>query len=143
VTCFSCRGRGIIGTRKCPDCDSATEAQVESHLLYTERRKAENAESRDGAEEHRQPWTYEEEQDLLDMWDEFPHKEVAEYLGRTIEACKQHRYEMIWGQRSSRNKIVRRYQKETREKEEYVPVPAGPDEDQWWAPNYYLRAVTT
>lgn len=69
--------------------------------------------------------------------DDIPMEEVAEFFGRTIEACRQHRYELLWAEREGRNRLRSRYA--SREKEEYVPIPAGPDEDAWWDPAYYTK----
>lgn len=140
--CFSCRGTGVVRGGRCPDCDNeqVVEEDDRSHFLtYQARREARNVASKQGAEHDKELWDVSEDQQLLEYWDEFPAEEVAEMLGRTIEACRQRRYTLLWALREGRNIQVRQLGKHTREKEAYVPIPAGPDEDQWWAPDYYVR----
>lgn len=63
-----------------------------------EERQARNEESRNRAELHRQPWTEYEDQLLQDLWTTTHTEEelaqIAEALGRTIEACRQ-RYHIV------------------------------------------------
>lgn len=85
-------------------------------------------------------WTKEDDTALVFwMTERIPLEEVAAYLDRSVQSCELHYYELLYAERIRRNKLRQRYAKETRDKEpEYVPVPAGVDEDQWWAPEYYL-----
>jgi hypothetical protein len=61
--------------------------------MYDETRKARNDESRAAAEHYAQPWLGWQEE-LLSEWKggEGDLADLAELLGRTIEACRQHYY---------------------------------------------------
>lgn len=63
-----------------------------------ERRKLVNDESRSRAEHHREPWSH-EETDFLMQWDQTTEELIltAELLGRTTEACSQRFYEIKAG----------------------------------------------
>lgn len=67
-----------------------------------------NKESLAKADHHREPWSQEEIDLLLEFWpagiDPQEEAEVAEALGRTIEACRQRRYEVLWGKHVVRTK---------------------------------------
>jgi hypothetical protein len=54
-----------------------------------------NAESKETAEHDGEPWSSEELEQLIGYWDgtEETLAEIAELLGRTIEACRQRFYE--------------------------------------------------
>jgi hypothetical protein len=59
-------------------------------------RKAANEESRTRAEHYREPWEDFEVELLEEGWqdDEATLPEIAELLGRTIEACRQKHYDL-------------------------------------------------
>jgi len=64
----------------------------------TRARTERNDESRARADQHQQPWSENELELLLEIWDEgIPSIEdqiaLAELLGRTVEACRQKLYE--------------------------------------------------
>ncbi len=60
---------------------------------YTPRREANEA-SRNRAEHHQEVWECWEIELLEEGWGESTIAEVAELLGRTIEACRQKHYEL-------------------------------------------------
>lgn len=64
-----------------------------SHEYYAERSRR-NAESQQSATAHREPWSEAELEQLVEFWDgtEGTLEEIAELLGRTIEACRQRYY---------------------------------------------------
>lgn len=64
-----------------------------------ETRRNENDESRTYAERHREAWEPHELELLEEGWseDETTLPEIAELLGRTIEACRQRHYEIRQG----------------------------------------------
>lgn len=57
-------------------------------------RKAANDDSRNRAEHHTEEWAAEEVALLEECWNDVPLEEIAETLGRTIEACRQKHYEI-------------------------------------------------
>jgi hypothetical protein len=122
-----------------------TKKRQRKEELYQVRRVEANERSREVAEAHREYWSGTEEVELMFLADEdMPWEEVAAYFGRTIEACRQHRYELLWQRRQVRNTERERYKREHRRTEpDYVPIPAGPDEDQWWSPSYYTTKEAT
>lgn len=63
---------------------------------YAERQERNDA-SRAGAEHHTEPWDAEEIALLEECWADVPIEEIAETLGRTIEACRQKHYEIGQG----------------------------------------------
>lgn len=131
MRCWSCAGRRTIDGRPCPDCSGGVEEPVVKVV------KEELHETPEAKE-----WSADEEAQLVFLIDDgsFSSEEIAEYFGRTIEACRQRRYELLWRDREGRNKLRERYKHEHRKQEpEYVPIPVGPDEDQWWSPTYYLN----
>lgn len=67
-----------------------------------------NSESRNRAEHFREPWSEEEIEMLMELWRDrdVPEEEVAEALGRTIEACRQRFYEVRRGERSYSIKVT-------------------------------------
>lgn len=69
-----------------------------------EARKARNENSLGGAEHHREAWL-DYELELLMEWDHSEEglAELAELLGRTIEACRQRYYEARKGRRRTRS----------------------------------------
>lgn len=99
-----------------------------------------NAESKAMAEHDREPWSAEDIDFLLTFFDEAKgdpaeEREVAEALGRTIEACRQRFYDVRSGRRPSFT--VRRTVTETSTTTtEYIGHHDDPD-DQWWSPDYY------
>lgn len=58
-------------------------------------RAAHNDASRSTADHHQEPWSGEELETLTELWDgtEETLADLAEILGRTIEACRQRYYE--------------------------------------------------
>lgn len=60
---------------------------------YEERRIANEA-SRNAAAHHAEVWEYWEIELLEEGWGESTLPEIAELLGRTIEACRQKHYEL-------------------------------------------------
>lgn len=68
---------------------------------YWGERQQRNEESRAWAEHDREPWSAEEVEQLLGFWDgtEETLWEIAELLGRTIEACRQRYYDTIAGRK--------------------------------------------
>jgi hypothetical protein len=71
---------------------TTTTTEVTMSEQY-EQRHDRNEQSRNAADYHRQPWTEYEDQLLQDLWTathtEEELAEIAEALGRTIEACRQ------------------------------------------------------
>ena len=63
---------------------------------YAERQAANEA-SRTAAEHHFEIWEAYEIELLLEGWGETTIPEIAELLGRTIEACRQKYYELRQG----------------------------------------------
>lgn len=62
------------------------------HKKYTEERKVKNDASLGSAEHHAELWDAEEIALLEGCWGSVPLEEIAETLGRTIEACRQKHY---------------------------------------------------
>lgn len=62
------------------------------HKKYTEERKVHNDASLNKAEHHTEIWDAEEVSLLEGCWGSVPLEEIAETLGRTIEACRQKHY---------------------------------------------------
>lgn len=97
-----------------------------------------NAESKAVAEHDRQPWTADDEELLREF---FPsakgcaeaEAEVAEALGRTIEACRQRFYEQRQGRTLVR---MKRTTTTTTEVSTYIGAGDDPD-DCFWSPDYY------
>ena len=63
------------------------------------RRKAVNARSLNEATHFRQEWSAEEDETLLGLWNDVhaDQEALAALLGRTVEACRQHRYALLHG----------------------------------------------
>jgi hypothetical protein len=102
-------------------------------------RLARNEESKSKAEHDREPWSTDEVEFLLEFFKdakgEPEHEaEVAECLGRTIEACRQRFYEALRGR--SKHVMVKRTTTTTSTTEVYQGLLDDPD-DQWWSPDYY------
>lgn len=77
---------------------------------YYEVRREVNDMSRTAAEQHREVWEDHEEDLLEECWSEATLAEIAETLGRTVEACRQRHYEIgqrqIYTGRTKRAKVV-------------------------------------
>lgn len=77
-----------------------------------EERKMRNDASRGGAEHHAEDWDAEEIALLEECWADIPIEEIAETLGRTIEACRQKHYEIGQGRirraRAAQSEATRR-----------------------------------
>lgn len=114
---------------------------------HTHRSKR-NDESRSKAEYNRQPWSSDEHDFIMEFFaeakgDPVLEAEVAECLGRTIEACRQRFYEIKQG-------IVPRHPGSVTHHEttvtitskttttHYIGAMDDPD-DQWWSPDYYSK----
>lgn len=52
-------------------------------------RRVRNDASRNTADNFKEPWTEDELAELHELWGNFPIEEIAEALGRTVEACRQ------------------------------------------------------
>lgn len=103
-------------------------------------RLARNDESRNRAEHHALPWEAEELEFLLVFFadakgDPEAEREVAEALGRTIEACRQRFYQTRRGQCATVE--VRTTTTETTTVT-YRGLMDDPD-DRWWEPGYYTN----
>ena len=66
--------------------------QPKVHEKYTQERKVKNDASLGSAEHHTELWDAEEVALLEGFWGTVPLEEIAETLGRTIEACRQKHY---------------------------------------------------
>jgi hypothetical protein len=91
------------------------------------------------AEHDREPWSSEEIEFLMEFFagakgDPVEEREVAEALGRTIEACRQRFYET----RKGRCSTVSVKTTTTTTTVEYRGHFDDPD-DQWWSPDYYTK----
>lgn len=73
---------------------------------YAERQAA-NEESKAWAEHDREPWSSEEQEQLVEYWDgsEETLVEIARLLGRTIEACRERYYKTLKSE--GQNKVTR------------------------------------
>lgn len=61
-------------------------------------RKKVNEQSRNKAEDHRNLWSEDQVAYLLEFWDSATLEEIAEVVGRTVEACRQKYYMIQWGE---------------------------------------------
>ena len=100
-----------------------------------------NAESKAMAEHDREQWSKEDLEFLMVFFDDAKgdpdlEVEVAEALGRTIEACRQRFYDTRSGRKSF--KKTTRTTTTTETVTEYIGHMDDPD-DQWWSPDYYRR----
>lgn len=102
-----------------------------------EARLARNDESRNRAEHYREEWTAEEDEFLQAFWKDADEAEVAEILGRTIEACRQRFYVVRRGEASG---VTARTTSTTAASKGavYLGIHDDPD-DQWWSPDYYTK----
>lgn len=94
-----------------------------------------NDESRHRADHHAEQWTKEEDDFLQAFWRDADEAEVAEILGRTIEACRQRFYVVRRGEVKS-TVVERSDSMEVGAK--YIGLYDDPD-DQWWSPDYYTN----
>lgn len=96
-----------------------------------------NDASRNHAVHHGEQWSREEIEFLRAFWPEAKgydeEAEVAEALGRTIEACRQRFYEDRWGRGVQ---VKTTTTTTTTTTSTYMGVQDDPD-DQWWSPDYY------
>ena len=102
-----------------------------------EARREVNDESRNHAGHHGEPWSgY--EIDLLLQWDgsESELLDLAEMLGRTVEACRQRFYEARSGKVRDPRATARRTRSVTRTVTTTTRV-VWDDEDEW--PDWYVR----
>lgn len=107
-------------------------------------REQRNSESANHATHHAEPWDGEEVTFLLAFFadakgDRDAEAEVAEALGRTIEACRQMFYEVRSGRRDGCGvKIVTTTTTTTTRTTTTAYIGcADDDEDRWWDPSYY------
>lgn len=96
-------------------------------------RLRDNDRSRNKANNHMESWSKDDLDFLMSFWKSEPECEVAEALGRTIEACRQRYYEVRWGCPMRRRTTTT---STTTTTTEYIGVHDDP-EDQWWSPDYY------
>lgn len=103
-------------------------------------RLARNDESRNRADKHREPWSGEELEFLLEFWQDptTSEAEVAETLGRTIEACRQRFYETLHGRPVAERTTTTTATTTTTTTRVYRGACDDPDEC-WWDPEYYER----
>jgi hypothetical protein len=106
-------------------------------------RLARNDESRNKAGHHREPWSV-DEVDFLMQWDPAEGDGdliiIAECLGRTIEACRQRFYEVKRGEVHvfrSKTTTVTVTKTTTAQHDRYIGT--NDDDDQWWSPDYYTK----
>ncbi len=103
-------------------------------------RAARNDSSRNHADNFRAEWTKDDIDFLMTFFDEAKgdpalEAEVAEALGRTIEACRQRFYEVRSGIKPRERHVVVRTTTTTTSTH-YIGINDDPD-DQWWSPDYY------
>lgn len=95
-----------------------------------------NDESRNRANHHAEPWTGDELDMLFSEWGHSPIEDIADVLGRTIEACRQRYYETRQGKaRTVTTKTVR----ETTVTHTHYIGAADDDDDCFWSPAYYTN----
>jgi hypothetical protein len=99
-----------------------------------------NDESRNRAALHKEPWLSNDIEFLMAFWPDThgnvdEEREVAECLGRTIEACRQYFYEERAGKHTPSPHVHRRSTTTTTTTTvtEYIGHCDDP-EDQWWSP---------
>jgi hypothetical protein len=105
-----------------------------SSRQYNDDRLARNADSKSKAQHDCEPWSSEDMQFLAEFWPPAiglpaQEAEVAEAIGRTIEACRQRWYE-------HRNQPTLTTGVGDKRRTEYIGAGDDPD-DQWWSPDYY------
>lgn len=110
-----------------------------------EERLARNAESKVMAEHDREPWSADEIEFLHEFFtdakgDPTEEREVAEALGRTIEACRQRFYESRKGKGRVINTKVTTTTTTTKtvSTSTYIGAHDDPD-DRYWSPDYYTK----
>lgn len=88
-----------------------------------------NDASRNRAQHHSEPWSPSELEQLTEYWDgtEETLEDIAEILGRTIEACRQRYYEVRRGEVHVTHIVEVRTTTEVR----YIGAHDDP-EDRWW-----------
>lgn len=105
-----------------------------------EERLARNADSLCMADQHRTSWSVDEVEFLLTFFEEAKgdidaEREVAEALGRTIEACRQ----CFYTRRKGGGMMVhRKTVTTTTETSIYIGAADDPT-DQWWSADYYTK----
>jgi hypothetical protein len=90
------------------------------------------------AEHDREPWSSDEAEFLIVFFGEAKgqpdaEREVAEALGRTIEACRQRYYELLRGQ----GRVVHRKETHTVETTTTYIGAFDDPEEQWWSPGHH------
>lgn len=96
-----------------------------------------NDESRNRANHHAEPWTGDELDMLFDEWGKSPIEDIAEVLGRTIEACRQRYYETRQGKSHS---VTTKTVTTTTVEHHHHYIGAADDEDDcFWSPDYYTK----
>jgi hypothetical protein len=94
-----------------------------------------NDKSRNSATHHRELWSKDELDFLLELWQKEPEADVAAVLGRTIEACRQRFYEARQGLSAT---IVHKSTRVTiTETTTRYIGSCDTDEDRWWDSSYY------
>lgn len=101
------------------------------------RRDKSNDKSRNTAVHHGEPWTADEVELLMECWGDLPEHEVAEALGRTIEACRQRWYEIKWGTKGCVQSKVTMTTTTTTTTSRYIGAMDDAD-DCWWSPEHYI-----
>jgi hypothetical protein len=95
-----------------------------------------NDESRNYATHHREEWSVDEHEFLMD-WDRSDEELaiIAECLGRTIEACRERYYKAKRG--LVHGVSVKVTTTSTTTEVQYLGV--HDDDDQWWSSDYYTK----
>lgn len=91
-----------------------------------------NDKSRNRAERFGEEWDVQDDEFLQAFWKDEDEEEVAEALGRTIEACRQRFYIVRRGEVQPGQPVGRSNAGVPR----YIGAFDDPD-DQWWSPDYY------
>lgn len=123
--------------------DPRTDPSQEGNMDRNEDRLERNADSTRWADHHRQPWTEYEDEFLQELWTDSHTEqalvEIAEALGRTIEACRERYYKVRRAEAvtyTTRTVTERRGQTETRETKVEKRRPAWMDEED--LPEWYV-----
>lgn len=106
-----------------------------------EGRLSRNAESKAMAENDREPWSEDDVVFLMEFFSDArgnprEEREVAEALGRTIEACRQRFYDTRSGRKKCGGMMRRTTTTTTTYTTEYIGAH-DEDDDCWWDPEYY------
>jgi hypothetical protein len=121
----------------------STEGERRAQQRSTAKRLDRNAASKAQAEHDREPWTQYEDELVQELWTENHTEaelaEIAETLGRTIEACRERYYKVRRAEvitYSTRTVTERKGQTETRETTVEKKRPAWMDEEA--LPDWYV-----